>query len=75
MDEAATVSAIDRNLPDLIRMLGIIDAVHGFYYLLLRGWAALFGVFEVALRLPSLLAVAVAAGLVVVIGRRIGGLV
>lgn len=74
VDEAATVSAIDRSLPDLIRMLGIIDAVHGFYYLLLRGWAALFGVSEVALRLPSLLAVGVAAGLVVAIGRRIGGL-
>ncbi len=74
MDEAATISAIDRSLPDLVRMLGNIDAVHGFYYLLMRGWAALFGLSEFALRLPGVLAIGVAAGLVVAIGRRIGSL-
>ena len=74
VDEAATISAIDRSLPDLFRMLGSIDAVHGFYYLLMRGWAALFGLSEFALRLPSLIAIGVAAGLVVAIGRRIGSL-
>jgi mannosyltransferase len=74
VDEAATISAIDRSLPDLFRMLGNIDAVHGFYYLLIRGWATLFGLSEFALRVPSLLAVGVAAGLVVAIGRRIGSL-
>lgn len=74
VDEAATISAIDRSLPDLFRMLGNIDAVHGFYYLLMRGWATLFGLSEFALRLPSLLAVGVSAGLVVAIGRRIGSL-
>ncbi|WP_104165864.1 glycosyltransferase family 39 protein [Arthrobacter sp. SX1312] len=74
VDEAATISAIDRSLPDLFRMLGNIDAVHGFYYLLVRGWAALFGLSEFALRSPSLIAIGVAAGLVVAIGRRIGSL-
>src|SRR4029078_4588494 len=33
--EADTVSAVARSLPQLIRMLGHVDAVHGLYYLLL----------------------------------------
>ena len=36
-DEADTVSAVARSLPQLIRMLGHVDAVHGLYYALM--WA------------------------------------
>ncbi len=72
VDEAATISAVDRTFPDMMRMLGNIDAVHGFYYLLMYGWTSLFGLSELSLRLPSLLAVALAAGLLAAIGRRLG---
>src|SRR5262245_8328976 len=33
-DEADTVSAESRALPQLVRLLGHVDAVHGLYYLL-----------------------------------------
>ncbi|MHA7180072.1 glycosyltransferase family 39 protein [Arthrobacter sp. MDB2-24] len=72
VDEAATVSAIDRSFPDLLRMLGNIDAVHGFYYILMYGWSSTFGMSELSLRFPSLLAIALSAGLITAIGRRIG---
>jgi mannosyltransferase len=70
-DEAATVAAIHRPLGALVRMLGNVDAVHGTYYLLLWPVAQLFGTGEVALRIPSLLGMAVAAGLITAIGRRV----
>jgi mannosyltransferase len=70
-DEAATVAAVHRPLGALVRMLGNVDAVHGTYYLLLWPVAQLFGTGEAALRTPSLLAMAVAAGLVTATGRRI----
>ena len=34
-DEIDTVSAVSRSLPQLARLLGHVDAVHGLYYLLL----------------------------------------
>jgi mannosyltransferase len=71
-DEAATISAVDRSLPDLVRMVGNIDAVHGCYYFFMHLWTSIFGLSEVSLRVPSLLAVSVSAGMVAAIGRRIG---
>jgi mannosyltransferase len=70
-DEAATVAAIHRPLGALVRMLGNVDAVHGTYYLVLWPVAQLFGTGEVVLRIPSLLGMAVAAGLITAIGRRV----
>ena len=40
-DEAATISAGSRSLPELWRLLGNIDAVHGLYYLFMHGWMKL----------------------------------
>lgn len=60
-DEAATISAIRRTPQQLIELLGHIDSVHGAYYLFLQQWANLFGYSPASLRLPSSLAVAVAA--------------
>ena len=34
-DEVDTVAAVSRSLPQLARLLGHVDAVHGLYYLLL----------------------------------------
>ncbi|GAY19456.1 glycosyltransferase family 39 protein [Mycobacterium sp. shizuoka-1] len=70
-DEAATISAATRPLPDLWRMLGNIDAVHGLYYLVMHGWFAVFPATEFWSRLSSSLTVGLAAAGVVVLGRRL----
>jgi mannosyltransferase len=70
-DEADTVSAVSRSLPQLIRLLGHIDAVHGFYYLLLWPVARIAGTGEFAMRLPSAVAMAAAAAGVTAIARRL----
>jgi mannosyltransferase len=70
-DEADTVSAVSRSLPQLIRLLGHVDAVHGLYYLLLWPAARVAGTGEVATRLPSALAMAAAALGVAAIARRL----
>ncbi|HBW20854.1 MAG: glycosyltransferase family 39 protein [Streptosporangiaceae bacterium] len=69
-DEAATLAAVRRPLGDLIRMLGNVDAVHGAYYVLAWVIARTLGTGELAMRLPSAIAMAVAAGLVAALGRR-----
>jgi mannosyltransferase len=71
-DEADTVSAVSRSLPQLMRMLGHVDAVHGTYYLLLWPVARVFGTGELATRLPSALAMAAAALGVSAIARKLG---
>lgn len=69
-DEGATISAsASRSLPELWRLLGHIDAVHGLYYLLMHGWFTLFPPTEFWSRAPSCLAVAAAAAGVVVFTR------
>jgi mannosyltransferase len=70
-DETATVSATDRSFPQLVRMLGRVDAVHGLYYSVAWAVARVFGTSEIALRLPSAVAMAAAALGVAVIGRRL----
>jgi len=72
-DEAATWQAAQRPPGDICRMLKNIDAVHGLYYLLMHELFACFGAGTTTLRLPSVLAMAVAAGCVAVIGRRLAG--
>lgn len=71
-DEAATISAsYSRPLPALWQMLGDVDAVHGLYYLLMHGWFAIAPPTEFWSRVPSGLAVGVAAGGLVVLGRQL----
>ena len=70
-DELATWSAATRPLPDLWRMLAGIDAVTGTYYLFLHGWIRLFGDSALALRLPSLLAMAGAAAVTTRLGAKL----
>jgi mannosyltransferase len=72
-DEAATLSAVRRSFPDLMAMLGSIDAVHGAYYFLMFGWTRIFGFSELAVRLPSLIAIAISAVLMVELGRKLSG--
>ena len=73
-DEAATVTAVRRSLPEMIRMLGHVDAVHGAYYLLMWPLAQVFGTTEFIMRLPSAIAMAAAAFGIAVTGRRLGSL-
>ncbi|WP_293306728.1 hypothetical protein [Mycolicibacterium sp.] len=70
-DEAATISAGTRSVPELLRMVGHIDAVHGVYYLLMHGWFAVFPATEFMSRLSSAIAVGAAAAGVVVLGRQL----
>jgi mannosyltransferase len=70
-DEAATISASTRSLPQLWQLLHNIDAVHGLYYLLMHGWLLVFPASEFWLRLSSCLAVGGAAAGVVVLGRQL----
>jgi mannosyltransferase len=70
-DESATQSATQRSLPDLIAMLGHVDAVHGTYYVLMWLEVRLAGHSELALRLPSALAMAAAAALITLTGSRL----
>ncbi|VEG41982.1 transmembrane protein [Mycolicibacterium flavescens] len=69
-DEAATISASTRSIPQLWGLLHNIDAVHGLYYLLMHGWFAVFPVTEFYSRLSSCLAVGLASGGLVVLARR-----
>ncbi len=69
-DESATISAASRSLPELCRLLGHIDAVHGLYYLLMHGWFAIFPLTEFWSRVPSCLGVGMAAAGVVVFARQ-----
>ncbi|GAA2058482.1 glycosyltransferase family 39 protein [Williamsia deligens] len=75
-DEAATVSATDRPLPDMMGLLGHVDAVHTGYYLLMHLWldaTGSFGLTQFGLRLPSAVGVGVAAAGLTALGTRVGG--
>ncbi len=70
-DEAATLSAVQRPFPDLIRMLSSIDAVHGAYYVVLWPLVHAFGTSGLVTRLPSAVGMAVAAAAVCGLGSRL----
>ena len=71
-DEVATRWAALLSLRELAHLLANVDAVHGLYYLLMHGWAAI-GSSPTALRVPSVIAMAAGAALVAVLGRRLTG--
>ncbi|MEO3973126.1 glycosyltransferase family 39 protein [Streptomyces sp. CAU 1734] len=70
-DESVTYQVAHRSSAEIVDLLRHADAVHGLYYLLMH---ALFGVWEgglITLRLPSVLATAVTAGVVGIIALRL----
>ncbi len=71
-DEGATLAAVHRSFPQLVSMLGHVDVVHGAYYALIWVLVRIGGSGEFALRLPSAIAMAVAAAMVTLLGRRLG---
>jgi mannosyltransferase len=70
-DEGATLLAVHRGFPQLIRMLGNVDVVHTEYYTLIWAVTRLAGSGELAARAPSAVALAVAAGVVTLLGQRL----
>ena len=71
-DEAASLVAARRSLPDLADLVVRADTVHALYYTFLHGWLALLpGSGVVWARVPSVLAMAVVAGLVGLLGARL----
>lgn len=70
-DEAATISGSTRPLHAIMSLTLHQDAVHGAYYLLMHAVITVAGRTETALRLPSLIAMCLAAGLTAALGRRL----
>lgn len=71
-DEGATLVATGRSLPELVRMLGHLDVVHGLYYMLMWSISQTVGRTEFDFRLPSAIGMAIAALGIAAIGRRSG---
>jgi mannosyltransferase len=71
-DEVVTQYAAKLSLGQLFHLLKHIDAVHGLYYLLIHCWIAV-GSTPATIRVPSVVFMTVAAGLVVIVGRRLTG--
>jgi len=71
-DEVATRWAALLSLRELAHLVRHVDAVHGLYYLVMHCWAVV-GSSPSALRIPSIIAMAIAAGLVAIIGRKLTG--
>ncbi len=72
-DEAATLSAADRSLPQLDDLTRSVDAVHGVYGAMMHAWISVAGASPFAVRLPSAVAVGVATAGVYVLGRQLLG--
>ncbi|GAA5194108.1 hypothetical protein GCM10023322_57690 [Rugosimonospora acidiphila] len=70
-DEYATWYAATLSAGDLLRLLDHVDAVVAPYYLFMHAWIAVFGDSAASLRMPSALAMAAAAGLTTLLGRRL----
>lgn len=70
-DEYATWYVATLNFADFRRLIGNVDAVLAPYYLLMHAWVAVFGESAASLRMPSALAMAAAAALIALVGRRL----
>ncbi|MGW3990702.1 glycosyltransferase family 39 protein [Streptomyces sp. NPDC004830] len=71
-DESVTFQVARRTVPQIWRLLHDVDAVHGLYYLCMHVVLAVHPD-EVVLRLPSVCAATVTAGLVAALGVRLSG--
>ena len=71
-DEVVTRWAALLGLRQLAHLLSNVDAVHGLYYLLMHFWMVV-GTSPAVMRIPSVIAMTVAAVLMVIIARRLTG--
>jgi mannosyltransferase len=74
-DEAYTLAASQRPAGQILSLLLHVDAVHGPYYLGMHVVIGLLGDSAAALRLPSLLATSLAAGVTAALGRRLAQMI
>jgi mannosyltransferase len=72
-DEIVTRYASTLSLGQLAHLLEHTDIYHGFYYLVLHPWVAVAGTTPSAIRVPSVIAMTVAVGLMGYIARRLSG--
>ena len=72
-DEMATWWASTVPWDDFIRLIGRVDAVMAPYYVFMRGWIAVVGDSATAMHLPSALAMAGTAAVLVCLGRKLFG--
>jgi mannosyltransferase len=72
LDETATITSASRTLPQLFFQATHIDAVHTFYYVIMHFVFAVFGYSPLSMRLPSAIAVGVAAAVTVLLARQFG---
>ncbi|GFJ95097.1 glycosyltransferase family 39 protein [Phytohabitans rumicis] len=70
-DENATHLVGQRSVEDILRQAGAMDGVITPYYLFMHCWTAVFGTSEIALRAPSLIAMAAGVGVAAELGRRL----
>src|SRR4051794_20504252 len=70
-DEAATTDMSARSVGQILRTAQSIDGVFGPYYVVMHFWTSVFGMSELSLRAPSIIAMAVAVGLAGELGRRL----
>jgi mannosyltransferase len=71
-DEVATRWAALLSLRELAHLLNTVDAVHGFYYLLMHGWMAV-GTSPEVMRIPSVIAMTAAVAMTAILARRLTG--
>lgn len=70
-DENATLVVSQRSLEQIFQLIRHTDGSIAPYYLFMHFWTDLFGTSEIALRAPSIIAMAVGVGLVGELGRRL----
>jgi mannosyltransferase len=71
-DEVATRWAALLPLRQLAHLLNTVDAVHGFYYLLMHGWMAV-GNSPAVMRIPSVLSMVAAVAMTAILARWLTG--
>jgi mannosyltransferase len=71
VDEYVTAYVTGLSWEDFRRLVGNQDIVHCLYYVAMRLWTSVFGTSLLALRLPSVIGMAVAAGALALLGRRL----
>ena len=70
-DETATLTATNRSLADLGKLVSHIDGVHATYYVIQGAYMSIAGTDPFAARLTSVLAVALTVAGTVVLGKRL----
>ncbi len=70
-DEYATWHASTLDYPDFFRLISHTDLELAPYYVLMHGWVTVLGDSPLALRTPSVIAMALSAGLLTLVGSRL----